>query len=131
MSADNLKGGITLRNFLLVLGLVLVAGLAFAADIDGKWAGEIPGMDGNPMKLSYNFKADGATLTGSTAGPDGKELPIKDGKINGNNISFSVTIDMGGQEMKMEYKGVLTGDTLKLTLDMMGQPMEFTLKKAK
>jgi hypothetical protein len=120
-----------LRNCLLVLGLILVASTVFAAPIDGKWAGEIAGMDGNPMKLSYAFKADGATLTGTTTGPDGKELAIKDGKIDGDKLSFTVTIDFGGQEMKMEYKGVLSGDTLKLTLDMMGQPMEINLKRAK
>jgi len=105
--------------------------MAFAAPIDGKWVGEIPGMDGNPMKLSYTFKADGATLTGSTTGPDGKEMAIKDGKIDGDKVSFSITLDFGGQEMKMEYKGVLSGDDLKLSLDMMGQPMEIPLKRAK
>jgi hypothetical protein len=125
------KGGINLRNCLIVLGMILVAGLAFAADIDGKWAGEIPGQDGSPMKINYTFKADGATLTGSTTSPDGKEMAIKDGKINGNNISFSIAFDMGGQEMKIEMKGVLSGDTLKLSMDMMGQPMDFTLKKVK
>ena len=120
-----------MRNCILVLGLILVASMAFAAPIDGKWVGEIPGMDGNPMKLSYTFKADGATLTGSTTGPDGKEMAIKDGKIDGDKVSFSITLDFGGQEMKMEYKGVLSGDDLKLTLDMMGQPMEIPLKRAK
>ena len=52
-------------------------------------------------------------------------------KIDGNNISFSVSFDMGGQEMKMEFKGVLSGDNLKLSMDMMGQPMDFNLKRAK
>ena len=113
------------------MGLILVAGMAFAADIDGKWVGEIQGMDGSPMKISYTFKADGATLTGSTGSPDGKEIPIKDGKIDGNNISFSISFDMGGQEMKMDMKGVLSGDDLKLTMDMMGQPMDIPLKRAK
>ena len=120
-----------MKNCLLVLGLILVAGMAFGAPIDGKWVGEIPGMDGAPMKVSYTFKADGATLTGSTASPDGKEMAIKDGKIDGNNISFSISFDMGGQEMKMDMKGVLSGDDLKLTMDMMGQPMEIPLKRAK
>lgn len=120
-----------MRNSILVLGLILVASMAFAAPIDGKWAGEIAGMDGNAMKVSYTFKADGATLTGTTTGPDGKEMVIKDGKIAGNNVSFSITLDFGGQEMKMEYKGVLSGDDLKLTLDMMGQPMEIPLKRVK
>ena len=120
-----------MRNCLLVLALMLVAGFAFAAPIDGKWVGEVQGMDGNAMKISYTFKADGATLTGTTSSPDGKEIAIKDGKIDGNNISFSIAIDMGGQEMKMEFKGVLSGDDLKLSMDMMGQAMEFPLKRAK
>jgi len=120
-----------LKNCLLVVGLMLVAAMAFAAPIDGKWVGEVPGMDGNAMKISYTFKADGATLTGSTTSPDGKEMAIKDGKIDGNNISFSIAFDMGGQEMKMDLKGVLSGDDLKLTMDMMGQPMEIPLKRAK
>jgi len=120
-----------LRNCVLVLGLILIAGFAFAAPIDGKWVGEVPGMDGSPMKLSYTFKADGDKLTGTTSSPDGKEIAIKDGKINGNNISFSISIDMGGQEMKMDTKGVLSGDDLKLSMDMMGQAMEIPLKRAK
>jgi len=120
-----------LKNCLLVVGLMLVAAMAFAAPIDGKWVGEVPGMDGSPMKISYTFKAEGATLTGSTTSPDGKEMAIKDGKIDGNNISFSIAFDMGGQEMKMDMKGVLSGDDLKLTMDMMGQPMEIPLKRAK
>jgi hypothetical protein len=122
-----------LRNCLLVLGMILVAGFALAAPIDGKWVGEIQGQDGSPMQISYTFKADGATLTGTTKapGPDAKDTPIKDGKIDGNNISFSVSFDMGGQEMKLEFKGVLSGDNLKLSMDMMGQPMDFNLKRAK
>ena len=120
-----------MRTCLIVLGLILAAGLAYAADIDGKWVGEIQGMDGSPTKISYTFKADGDKLTGDTTGPDGKSIAIKDGKINGNNISFSISIDMGGQEMKMDMKGVLAGDNLKLTMDMMGQPFEIPLKRAK
>ena len=120
-----------MRNCLLVLGMILVAGFALAAPIDGKWVGEVQGQDGSPMQISYTFKADGDKLTGTTSSPDGKEIAIKDGKINGNNISFSVSIDMGGQEMKMEMKGVLSGDDLKLSMDMMGQAMEIPLKRAK
>ncbi|MBN1570568.1 MAG: hypothetical protein JXA73_22180 [Acidobacteria bacterium] len=120
-----------MRNCLLVLVSILIAGMAFAAPIDGKWVGEIQGMDGAPTKISYTFKADGATLTGTTSGPDGKEVAIKDGKIDGNKISFSISFDMGGQEMKMDMTGVLSGDDLKLSMDMMGTPLEIPLKRAK
>jgi hypothetical protein len=128
-----------MRFFVLTTGLLLIiAGMAFGADIDGTWAGTIQGPDGGQgFPISYTFKAEGTTLTGSMPGmpgPDGapaKPIPFKDGKINGNNISFSVVMDMGGQEMKMDYKGVLSGDTLKISFDAMGTPIEFTLKKAK
>jgi hypothetical protein len=119
-----------MRYCALIAVLLLAAGFAFGADVDGKWTTTMPGMDGNEMTLGYTFKAEGATLTGTTTGPDGNELPIKNGKIDGNNISFTVVIDMGGQEMSLEYKGVVSPGEIKLTLDMMGQPMEMVLKKA-
>ena len=113
------------------LALLLIAGFVFGADVDGKWTGTIAGMDGNNINIGYTFKADGATLTGTTSGPDGKEIAIKDGKINGNNITFSVSLDFGGQEMKIDYKGVVSPDQIKLTFDMMGQPSDIILKRAK
>ena len=112
----------------LTVALLLAAPI-FAADIDGKWTGTIDGGAG-PMQLVYNFKADGATLTGSTTGPDGMEIKISDGKIDGNDISFKLTLDFGGQSVTMAGKGVLSGSDLKMTLDFMGMPFEFVLKKA-
>jgi hypothetical protein len=119
-----------MRYCALVIGLLLIAGTAISADIDGKWKGELPGMGGDPMQITYTFKADGTTLTGSTPGMDGKDMAIQNGKINGNNITYSITFNMG-QEMKVDFKGVLSGDTLKLTFEMMGTPTELTLKRAK
>jgi hypothetical protein len=118
------------RYCAFVAVLLLVAGFAFGADVDGKWTTTTAGMDGNEMTLGYTFKADGATLTGTHTGPDGNEVPIKDGKIDGNNISFSITVDFGGQSMTMEHKGVVSADQIKLSLDAMGQPMEMILKRA-
>jgi hypothetical protein len=117
-----------MKYSLIALVLLLCAGFVFAADVDGKWDGTIPGMD---IPVSYTFKADGATLTGTSSGPENSVIPIKDGKIDGNNISFSVTIDLGGQAMKLDYKGVVSPGQIKLTLDMMGQATEILLKKAK
>ena len=112
-----------------VLAISLVAGFAIAADIDGKWTGEID-FGGQKMPVEYTFKADGATLTGSTQIME-NPVNIKDGKINGNNISFSLSFGEGEQAMKIEYKGVLTGNQLKLTFDMMGQSTDILLKKSK
>lgn len=119
-----------MKRFAMVIALLLVAGFAFGADVDGKWMSEMPGQDGAPQKIFYTFKADGTTLTGTTTSPDGKEIAIKDGKIAGNNISFSIAITFGDQEMKMDFKGVVAPTEIKLSMDMMGQPMDFVLKKA-
>jgi hypothetical protein len=111
------------------LTLALLAAPIFAADIDGKWTGTIDGGAG-PMQLVYSFKADVATLTGSTIGPDGMEVKLSDGKIDGNNISFNLTLDFGGQSITIAAKGVLSGSDLKMVLDFMGMPFEFVLKKS-
>ena len=111
---------------------LIFAGLSFGADIDGKWTGSIAGPDGGQgIPVGYTFKADGNTLTGTSSGPDNSQIQIKDGKIDGNNLSFSISFDMGGQEMKMDFKGVLSGDQIKMSFDMMGTPSEFVVKRAK
>jgi hypothetical protein len=117
-----------MKYFAFVVALLLMAGVAIAADVDGKWTGTIPGMD---IPVAYTFKADGNTLTGTSSGPNDTTVPIKNGKIDGNNISFSVSFDMGGQEMKIDYKGVVSPDQIKLSFDMMGQTTEIIVKKAK
>jgi hypothetical protein len=106
-----------MKTFLLTILSMLVAGMAFAADIDGKWEGEVQGMGGNPMKISYTFKADGNTLTGMTKGMDGSDLAIQDGKIDGNDFSFSLDFGMG---QPMKFNGTVKGDTIEMKMDMGG-----------
>ena len=107
-----------MRTFILTVLFMFVAGMAFAADIDGKWAGEVAGMGGGePMKISYTFKADGKTLTGTTNGMDGNEISIKDGKIDGNKFSYSLDFGMG---QPMKFTGEVKGDTIEIKMDMGG-----------
>jgi hypothetical protein len=123
-----------MRTFVFTVLFMFVAGMAFAGDIDGKWEGEVQGMDGNPMKISYSFKADGNTLTGTTKNPmDGSDLTIQDGKIDGNDFSFSLDFGMG---QPMKHTGTIKGDTMELKFEMgdMGGGMEMPpmiLKKVK
>jgi hypothetical protein len=112
----------------IVGGLVLFAVSNFGADVDGKWTGTVSTPNGD-APVAYTFKADGARLTGSTIGPDGSEVKIADGKVDGNNVSFSVTLDFGGMPITMNYKGVLSGNQIKFTLDMFGMPLEIIVRK--
>jgi hypothetical protein len=110
--------------YAFLVGLLLIAGCAIdagvstttpAVNIDGDWAGEVQGMDGNAMKISYTFKADGTALTGTTKGMDGNDISIQDGKIEGNQFSFSLDFGMG---MPMNFKGTVTGDQIEMKMDM-------------
>jgi hypothetical protein len=116
--------------------------------INGKWIAEMPGRDGQTRQQTFNFKADGNKLTGTVSGRQGAETPISDGEINGENISFSVTNNFRGNEVKILYKGKLAGNEINFTRTREGGnrpeggnpeggenqpqqgPQEFTAKKA-
>jgi hypothetical protein len=112
----------------LAVGLVFAAVSVFAADVDGKWAGSVSTPNGD-FPQAFTFKADGAKLTGTMTGMDGMEIAIKDGKVDGNNVSFSITLDFGGMPFTLSYKGVVAKDQIKLTGDAMGMPFELVVKK--
>src|SRR5215467_1165152 len=114
---------------LVAVALMLAAAPARAADVDGKWTGSVDTPMG-AIPVGFNFKADGATLTGTTTGPDGSEIAIKNGKIEGDKISFMISVDFGGMALDLNYTGIVKSDTVELTLDVMGMPFNFVVKKA-
>ena len=113
----------------LALALCLFSVPAFAADVDGKWAGTVATPNGE-VPVGFTFKADGATLTGTMQGMDGMDIPIKDGKVDGNNISFAVSLDLGGMPLELSYTGVVAPAEIKLTIDFMGMPFDMVVKKS-
>lgn len=122
-----MKLRITLLTALLAVG-------AFAADVTGKWSAEVPGRGGQARTQNMEFKADGATLTGSMEGMNGNSTPITDGKIDGDTVTFKVVREMNGNTMKSVYVGTVAGDEIKFKMTMEGRegpPREFTAKRAK
>ena len=118
-----------MRLCALTLGFMLTVGSAYGAGIDGNWTGTMDVMD-QQIEVKYTFKVDGDILTGTTAGQDGRELEIKNGKIEGSKISFTVDVELNGQAMTISYTGVIDGDQIAMSLDMgMGQPMKYVIKK--
>ena len=115
----------------IACSLALLLTLALAADLSGKWSGDMPGRGGDTTPTTFNFKVDGEKLTGTMTGPQG-DLPLQEGKVAGNQISFSATLDFGGNTIKILYKGTVTGDQIKMTRERegAGQPREFTIKRS-
>jgi hypothetical protein len=61
------------------------------------------------------LKVDGSKLTGTLVNPQMPgAIEIKDGKIEGNKISFEYARQMTGQDIKIQWTGTLSGDELKL-----------------
>ena len=119
-----------MRFLVIALGLVMFSFMAVAADVDGKWAGSLSTPQGD-FTMAFSFKADGPALTGTMLGMDGKPNNIKDGKVDGNNISFSVDLDFGGQQFTLNYKGVVATDEIKFDGEAAGQTFELTVKRQK
>jgi opacity protein-like surface antigen len=105
-----------------VIVLGLVAATALAADVTGTWVAEREGRDGQTMKQTFVFKADGTNLTGTMdfGMGMGEPNPISEGKIDGDNISFVVAVSFGGNDMKMKFSGKVTGDEMELKMEMEG-----------
>ena len=106
---------------MLSIGAVVLVALlasAWAADVTGKWTAQVPGRQG-ATETTFNFKVEGANLTGTVSGPQG-DNPISDGKVSGDDISFTVKMSFGGNEIKMLYKGKVSGNEIKFTREREG-----------
>jgi hypothetical protein len=113
--------------------LVLIAALclsAAAADISGTWKGSAETPNGT-IERTFVFKVDGTTLTGKTTSQMMGESEIKNGKVEGDNVTFNITINFGGNEMTLTYKGKVSGETIKFTVEIPGgdQTIVYNVKK--
>ena len=107
----------TRRASLLIVFLGFLAATLAAADVGGKWTGDVNTPDGQSISLTFTFKVDGGKVTGTVTGPTG-DIDISDGKIDGETLQFGLSVDAGGQQMVFKCTGKLaTDDQLKITMD--------------
>ncbi len=97
--------------------VLLACASAWAADVTGKWIAKAPGAQGQgDSEIVLVFKVDGEKLTGTL---NNSQMPgdvvINEGKISGDDISFSLMRKMGETEMKVVWKGKISGDEIKFT----------------
>ena len=122
--------------------LCLIAALAMAAsaaapqgsrpkDISGTWKASAEGPNGT-MERTFVFKVDGNKLTGETTSSMLGKSTITDGKVDGDNVTFTIDAKFQDQEMKLNYKGKVNaaGDEIKFTVEVQGQSIEWVAKRA-
>jgi hypothetical protein len=110
--------------FASMLALTLAFGFAARAQdqpanasVAGAWQLTFEGRNGT-VTQTLTFTQDGATLTGTLHGDRG-DAPVN-GTITGNAIDFTVKRSTPNGDFTSEYKGTVTGDSIKGTV-MMGQ----------
>jgi len=96
---------IIFRTIRLVLLTAVVAFMAIAEDITGKWEFKVqtPRRNGSP---SFTFKQDGEKLSGTYSGLFGK-APLS-GTVKGDQVEFSFKARFVGG---VQYTGTIEGPT--------------------
>jgi beta-glucosidase len=101
---------------------------AASGSLTGEWVLTMAGPDGQPIDFPTTLQQDGATLTGRVARGQqaGKFLEIRDGKVEGNKVSWTIKRDReGGDAMVYQMTGTVEGGKLtgKTDTTMDGNPI--------
>jgi hypothetical protein len=97
--------------------LLLLATLLYCADATGKWKGTFDAPDGT-HELTFDLKASGDVLTGAISGLAGEAIEVKDGKIQGDTVSFWVMTEYQGQPIKLVFKGQVLESEIHFTMGL-------------
>ncbi|HYP28684.1 MAG TPA: amidohydrolase family protein [Blastocatellia bacterium] len=98
---------------------------AAAVDPSGEWAVVIRMPQGD-MNATLSLRREGQQIVGTFAGPSG-DFPIRNARINGNQLTFSISLQVGGDTVEATTNGTIEGNSIRgtISLSAMGQ-VEFT-----
>ncbi|HEY5909278.1 MAG TPA: malectin domain-containing carbohydrate-binding protein [Verrucomicrobiae bacterium] len=102
-------------SFVLVACAFFVAGSlmdVLAADVTGTWRSEFDSQIGHQF-YTFTFKQDGSKLTGkanSEAGDRKREAELREGKVDGDTISFAEILSLQDREIRISYTGKISAD---------------------
>lgn len=112
---------------LLALCAVFAAAV-WAANISGTWKATAEGPNG-PMERTFVFQQDGEKLTGETSSEMLGKAVIENGKISGDELSFTVTAKFDDNEFKVNYTGKVKGEEIDLKAETPMGAFEWKAKK--
>jgi len=94
---------------------------ARAADIQGRWIAKVADQGQGESAITFVFKVTGETLTGTLNNSQQPgDVELKEGKVSGDQITFSLTRNIGGTDLKVVWKGKLVGNEIKFTRTLEG-----------
>jgi len=118
----------TRHKVLSTIAALLLFSSARAADVSGTWTAEFDTQVGK-QNYTYVLKVSGSQLTGKAKSANG-ETELKDGKVEGDAVTFVEMLNFQGMELKVTYKGkVVSADEIKFTRDVAGMVQEELVAK--
>ena len=105
-------------------GLAIAALTMSAADVSGIWTGQMQGRRGEKEDVAFQFKANGAAVTGKLFG-DEFDLPVEEATVSDQEIKFIVTTTnyYSGAKVRFSFTGTVKGDQMELTRTRIGEPV--------
>src|SRR5262245_25706433 len=102
---------------LALLIFVVLSLPAQAVDVTGAWKAEFNTQRGL-QKYAFTLKQDGAGLSGTINAElngEKREAELKEGKVEGDTVSFVELLSFQGNELRIVYTGKISGDEIKFT----------------
>lgn len=81
-----------------------------AADVTGSWAMEIEASMGS-FDMELELEQEGARFEGTARGQFGT-VDVEDGLVAGTDVSFTISIEGGGQTFELSFSGTVEGDAM-------------------
>ena len=103
-----------------IITLVVLATLPvslLAADVTGTWKADFDTQRG-VQKYTFVLKQDGTKVAGKASADNNgqvREADLKDGKIDGDTVTFAEPLSVQGNDITITYTGKLTADGIKFT----------------
>lgn len=122
-----------MKRTALVTALVL-APLAALADASGTWMATFDTQVGEQV-YTFEFMVDGMALTGtaksSVAGTENPVSTLTEGKVDGDTITFTETLNYQGMDLVITYSGTMVSDDeIQFTREVAGVMEELVAKRA-
>jgi enterochelin esterase-like enzyme len=109
-----------MKTSFLFLLLVTIPCFVFSADVTGTWKTEFDTQIGL-QKYTYTLKQDGTKVTGKASADiagEKREAELKDGKLDGETLSFVEMLSFQGNEIRITYQGKVAGNEIKFTREV-------------
>jgi enterochelin esterase-like enzyme len=107
----------TTRILMVAVAWLLPLMAARAADVSGQWRAEFDTQIGQ-QKYLYTFEVKDGKLTGKANGEVGDqkhEVELKEGKLEGDTLTFVETFKFQDNDVRIEYTGKVAENEIKFT----------------